>query len=103
MAGFFALDAVARYAEQRRAALDQLGCGPGEHVTLCDVRGCHVSSQQALSAFSEVLNDPASRARRIAFLTNSSLMRQQIRRMVDGDRAACFVEERDALAWLTAV
>ncbi len=102
MEGFFTLDDVATYAKQRNAAYDQLGCRPGEHVTLCDIRKCKVSSQEVLAAFSKVLSDPASRARRIAFLTGSGLMRQQIRRMVDGGRSACFADESEALAWLAA-
>ena len=102
MAGFFTLAAVADYAEQRLSAFKRLRCGPDEHITLCDVRSCQVSSQDVLAAFAIALNDPATRARRIAFLTESRLMRQQIRRMVDGDRARCFSSEKDALAWLYA-
>ena len=101
MAGFFTLAAVADYAEQRRSAFGKLGCGPGEHTTLCDVRGCQVSTQDVLAAFAIALNDPATGARRIAFLTESGLMRQQVRRMVHGDRARCFTAESDALAWLS--
>lgn len=100
MTGFFMLDAVADYIEQRRAAFNKLGCGPGEHITLCDVRGCHISTQEVLSAFAAALADPATRARRIAFITDSALLRQQIRRMVDADRARCFGDEVEALAWL---
>lgn len=103
MMGFFTLAAVADYAKQRRGAFDRLGCGPGEHVTLCDIQACHVSSQDVLSAFATALNDPMTRARRIAFLTDSALMRQQIRRMVDDDRARCFENESAALAWLGEV
>lgn len=100
MSGFFTLAAVTDYVEQRQAAFQRLGCGPGEHVTLCDVRDCQVSTQEVLSAFSKALSDPGSRARRIAFVTGSGLLRQQLRRMVPPETACCFDTERDAMIWL---
>ncbi|WP_174278277.1 hypothetical protein [Sphingomonas bacterium] len=58
MSGFFTLAAVADYVEQRRAAFLQLRCGPGQHVTLCDLRDCQVSMQEVLNAFADALGDP---------------------------------------------
>ena len=92
--------AVADYVEQRRIAFLRLRCGPGQHVTQCDLRECQVSTQEVLNAFADVLGDPETRARRIAFVTGSGLLRRQIRRMLKPKRARCFDGATDTLTWL---
>ena len=101
LTGFFALDDVARYADARSAAFRELGCGPDTHATLSDIRDCKIQAQDVLAAFARVTRDPAYRARRIAFITGSSLSRRQAARLADGDRVRSFPNETAALAWLT--
>ena len=100
MSGFFDLSAVASYSFDRDQAFSKLGCPPGVHRSLCDLRACEISTQGVLAAFAIVIGDPRTRAKRIAFLTESVLMRRQIGRMADVERARCFGDEADALAWL---
>ena len=100
LSGFFNLADVERYAAERAVAFRRLGCPPGVHVTLSDVRDCAILSQDVLAAFSRITNDPRYRARKVAFLTGMALARRQAQRMADGDRVRCFEDEAAAQAWL---
>lgn len=98
--GFFRLEDVRRYVEARNAAFRKLGCGPDTHLSLVDASDLTVQSQDVLAAFTAATNDTSFRAKRIAFVTGSSLARRQIERVADDNRSRWFSGERQAMEWL---
>ncbi|MBN8808521.1 MAG: hypothetical protein J0I47_09875 [Sphingomonas sp.] len=102
--GFFGPDDLGTIQAERRAAHDQLHCGPNQHVTLCDVRGCKIQSQAVLAMFRTIVGEESGRARRLAFVTGESLARTQVRRIRDADPQRIGVFETSELAerWLLA-
>jgi len=100
LGGFFALGDVAALEVEKRAALVRLGCGPNQHVTLVDVTACKLQPQDVVGAFQATIAEPRYMARRIAFVTGSSLARMQVRRMTTRNDAAIFDSVKAAEAWL---
>ncbi|CAN5411474.1 hypothetical protein BH09PSE4_BH09PSE4_05850 [soil metagenome] len=100
LGGFFSLTDVDRLITDRNIAMKRLTCGPNQHVTLVDVSGCKLQSQDVVGAFMKAIVDPRSLSRRLAFVTESSLARMQVRRMVTREGTALFENVSDAKAWL---
>lgn len=100
MAGFFTLQDISRFLDARRTAHDALGCAPNAHLTLNDVRGMTGQPQSIVDAFEKLLNDPASRSRRLAFVVGPTLARAQLFRALDGRDARCFESPVAAEEWL---
>jgi hypothetical protein len=103
MSGLFTSDDIAAFLEARRRAHAELRCGPNQHLTLNDVRGMKIQSQDAVSAFRLMLSDPAYRSRRLAFVASQTLARSQLMRALAGrEDAGCFDSVEEAEAWLLA-
>jgi hypothetical protein len=102
MSGLFTPGDIAAFLEARRRAHDELGCAPNRHLTLNDVRGMKIQSQDVVAAFRAMLADPAFRSRRLAFAAAQTLARSQLMRALDGREARCFEQVEDAEAWLFA-
>jgi hypothetical protein len=102
MSGLFTARDIAAFLDARRRAHEELGCAPNEHITLNDLRGMKIQSQDVVSAFREMLADPAYRSRRLAFVAGQTLARSQLMRALDGRDARCFDNPEDAEAWLFA-
>lgn len=102
LAGFFTPDDVARFVAGRDAAHRQLRCAANAHNTLVDMRAMEIQAQETVAAFQQVLADPRTRSRRLAFVVARSLARMQIRRAADARDAAYFTTIEEAEAWLTA-
>ncbi|WP_431469449.1 STAS/SEC14 domain-containing protein [Sphingosinithalassobacter sp. LHW66-3] len=103
MAGFFEPADLARFVEARRAAHARLLCGRNQHLTMNDLRGMKIQSQEMVDAFRAMLADPAYRSRRLAFVTGPTLARMQLERAVHGrSDVACFSTPDAAQAWLFA-
>lgn len=100
MAGLFTAADIAAFLEARRRAHAGLRCAPNEHVTLNDLRGMKIQSQEAVAAFRLMLSDPAFRSRRLAFVASQTLARSQLMRALDGREARCFDSVGEAEAWL---
>lgn len=100
LGGFFSLADVAALEFAKRAGLVRLGCSQNEHFTLIDVTACKLQPQDTVRAFQKAIADPRYMARRIAFVTGSSLARMQVRRMLTRDDAAIFDSVDAAEAWL---
>lgn len=98
--GFFALSDVAALDVERRVALIKLGCLPNDHVTMVDVSDCKLQSQEVVQAFQTMLGEPRYRSRRLAFVTGSSLVRMQVRRIMNSDTAHFFETAVEAQLWL---
>lgn len=102
MAGLFTRADVDAFLEERRRAHAQLGCAPNRHLTLNDLRGMKIQSQESVARFREMLADPAYRSRRLAFVASQTLARSQLMRALDGREARCFESVEEAEAWLFA-
>lgn len=100
MEGFFAPQDIARFVEARDLAHQQLRSLPNEHVTLVDITGMDIQSQDAVTEFQRVLSSPATASRRIAFVVALSLARGQIRRAARGRTAEFFATTEEAERWL---
>ena len=102
MAGLFTQADIAAFLEGRRRAHAELRCPPNRHVTLNDLRGMKIQSQEVVAMFRELLADPAYRSRRLAFVASQTLARSQLMRALDGRDARCFDSVGEAEAWLLA-
>ena len=101
LSGFFQLEDVARFAERKRFAHAELRCPPNRHVTLADVSACKIQPQTVVGAFAGLIGDPRYRARRIAFVTGSSLASMQVRRLINGAAdMRLYADPELAEAWL---
>lgn len=100
MSGFFGDDDIARFVAERDIVHAQLTCAPNQHMTLNDLRGMKIQSQQAVAAFKKILGDPAYRSKRLAFVVSQTLARSQLMRALEGRDARCFESVTMAEAWL---
>ena len=100
LSGFFTAADLARFDLERRAAFGRLRCGPNRHLTLVDTSRISIQAQDMVARFGAVIAYPACRARRIAFVTASSLARSQLHRAIGGVDARVFTDARDAEHWL---
>lgn len=100
MKGLFTPGDVERFVEARQRAHRQLGCAPNRHLTLNDIRGMKIQPQDVVTAFRELLADPAYRSRRLAFVAGQTLARGQLMRALSSREARCFEDPAAAEAWL---
>lgn len=93
-------DDIARFVAAGEEARAQLGAVPGGHVTLVDMRGMHIQTQESVAGFARVLANPRNRARRVAFVVERGLSRMQIQRIATAPSARFFPTIAAAEAWL---
>lgn len=91
---------VSDFFQARRKAHKLLGCAPGRHLTLTDLRAMHILPQETVAAFAALLTDPQSRAHRLAFVVAPTLVRSQLLRALAGRDSRCFADRAEAEAWL---
>ncbi|HEX8555623.1 MAG TPA: hypothetical protein VF695_13020 [Sphingomonas sp.] len=102
LGGFFTPADIVRFAEARAKAHQQLRCGPNAHVTLVDIRGIKIQSQESVAGFAGVLASRVHRSRRIAFVVETSLARMQLKRAAGERSEGIFLTIQDAERWLFA-
>ena len=100
MAGLFTRADIDAFLEERRLAHAQLACAPNRHLTLNDLRGMKIQSQEAVADFRLMLSDPAFRSRRLAFVAGQTLARSQLMRALGDRDARCFDNVEEAEDWL---
>ncbi len=100
MGGFFNNEDVSGFRSELTERLDQLGCRPNDHLTLCDVSAMKIQTQDMVSVFSTVVGDPFFRSRKLAFVTGSTLARMQTRRLTNREGVAYFTDPDEAKTWL---
>ena len=104
--GFFTERDLAAAAADLHAAIRSLGSRAGQHVTLFDLTSLHVAPPALIDQFARFHTDPAIAplwARRVALVSRSALVTQQLERVSrarEGMRV--FADRREALAWLLA-
>ena len=102
MSGFFTPADIEAFYAARALEHAKLHCGPNRHVTLNDVSGMSVQSQDVVGAFHALLADPAYHSRRLAFVVSRTLARSQLMRALNGRTAKCFENRVEAEQWLFA-
>lgn len=102
MSGLYTLADVEAFLRAREKAHAALGCGPNQHLTLNDLRGMKIQSQEIVAAFRDMLADPEHRSRRLAFVAGPTLARSQLMRALQSRDARCFEDIATAEAWLLA-
>ncbi|MEO5938266.1 MAG: hypothetical protein ABIQ43_04575 [Sphingomonas sp.] len=100
MSGFFAPVDIEAFHAARAAEHAKLTCGGNRHLTLNDVSGMSVQSQDVVASFQALLADPVYRSRRLAFVVSRTLARSQLMRALDARTARCFEDATQAEAWL---
>jgi hypothetical protein len=64
MSGLFMIEDIARFCEARNGAVAHLTCPRGQHVTLVDIRGMKIQTQESVDQFKAVLADGYSAPRK---------------------------------------
>ncbi len=103
IAGFFDEEVYARYLAARAAAFRELRCGPNEHLSLSDLRGMNIQSQDIVTAFSSMLAQPTYQSKRLGLVIGSSLARMQLSRALGGragGNAQLFLDYAAAEHWV---
>lgn len=102
MSGFYTLEDIAAFIEARREAHEALGWPRNQHMTLNDVREMKVQPQETVTAFRDMLSDPAYHSRKLAFVVSPTLARGQLARALLGREAQTFTDMPSAVAYLFA-
>ncbi|MGJ3627704.1 hypothetical protein AB5I41_13330 [Sphingomonas sp. MMS24-JH45] len=66
------------------------------------MREADIQAQDVVTAFAASIGDPATAARKLAFVMSRSLSRLQVKRAASGREAAYFHTAEEAEAWLFA-
>ncbi len=98
MNGFFEPQDIMAFRAQRDVSFQQLTCAPNQHLTLVDIRGMNIQSQETVALFTDLLTYPVTISRRIAFVVGTSLARSQILRAAAG-RGRLFPDLAQAEEW----
>ena len=102
LSGLFDEATANDFARDLDVALIGLPYPPNTHFSLCDLSTCMVQPQMLVEMCHKITTNARVTARRIAFVTKSSLARRQIQRIVAGKLSvAIFEDQRGAMAWLT--
>lgn len=102
--GFVDAAGLAAAAAALHAGIRSLGDRAGKHVTLYDLSELKVASAAVLDRFAAYWSNPeVALGRRIALVSASPLVTQQLERVSKGrDTLRVFADRREALAWLLA-
>ncbi len=100
MAGFFDEAGIREFLAARREAHRQLTCRRNAHVTINDLTGMKIQSQECVAMFRDMLAQPQYRSRRLAFVVSPTLARTQLMRAIGDRHARCFTDATAAEAWL---
>ncbi|HYD11396.1 MAG TPA: hypothetical protein VEC11_00965 [Allosphingosinicella sp.] len=102
MHGFYGLRDVADFFDARRKAHAALGLPANAHMTLNDLRGMKIQSQEVIQAFQQGLAVPAEKARKLAIVVDAAMARGQANRAINSCDTRYFTDLASAEAWLFA-
>jgi hypothetical protein len=103
LAGFFSVDDIERFQAELLLAHKRLNCAlKGGPLTINDVSGMMIQSQEVVARWGAFLSNPAHRSRRLAFVVGSSLARMQLQRAIGKREARVFTNSAEAEDWLLA-
>lgn len=99
LCGFFDVSDVKAFHQDTLSVLNGLAAS-GQHIGFSDLRKLVIQSQDAVTSFEHVLNDPRIIPRRHAVVTPLSLVRGQFLRVSPDSDVKVFDNPADARAWL---
>ncbi len=102
MSGFYEPEDVAAFVEARKKAHEELGLPRNAHMTLNDLRGMKVQSQDTVRAFQAILTAPEYRSRKLAFVVDRNLAAMQLERTLVARDAQMFTDVPSAERYLFA-
>jgi hypothetical protein len=102
MHGFYTVADVAAFLEARRKALAELGLPRNTHITLNDLRGMQIQTQEVIQAFQQGLAVPEEKARKLAIVVDAAMARSQANRAINSADTHYFSDVEAAEAWLFA-
>ena len=102
MSGFYEPEDVAAFVEARKKAHEELGLPRNAHMTLNDLRGMKVQSQDTVRAFQALLTAPEYRSRKLAFVVDRNLAAMQLERTLIARDAQVFTDIPSAERYLFA-
>lgn len=100
LCGFFTASDVALFVAARDREHRKLRCSSNQHLTLVDVTGMKIQSQESVERFASMLANSSMWARRLVFVVDTSLARMQAKRAISGREVAFFRTISEAEAWL---
>lgn len=99
--GFFTQPDIDAFEKARNDAHRELKCAPNQHLTLVDMREMLIQSQEAIAGFQRVLNNHATKSKRIAIVTSQTLARMQVERAAERRDVQFFSgDPTEAREWL---
>ena len=101
MSGFFSVEDISRFQKELKAAHALLGCR-GRPLTINDISGMAIQTQEVTARWGAFLANPAHRSRRLAFVVASTLARAQLKRAIGNRDARMFRNAAEAEEWLFA-
>lgn len=102
MHGFYGIEDVEAFFAARRRAHAELGLPPNRHLTLNDLRGMNIQSQDVIQAFQKGLAVPEEKARKLAIVVDAAMARGQANRAINAPDTRYFTDVESAEAWLFA-
>ncbi len=103
LSGFFQCADILAFQNARDHAHRQLTCKANQHLTLVDITGMQIQSQEAVEGFRALLTDPTYTSKRIAIVVGKTLARMQIQRAAAGRNVSYFTDDITAArSWLLA-
>jgi len=103
LSGFFSVEDIERFQAELHSAHRRLGCSSrGGPLTLNDISGMAIQSQDVIAKWQAFLTNPAHRSRRLAFVVASALARMQLQRAIGDRDAQVFTNAQEAEQWLFA-
>jgi hypothetical protein len=100
VSGFFRPEEVVPFMLAVRDAILALKRPPGEHLTLMDMAGVSLHTQEVVDLFGRQLGPPELIPRRLAVVVSGSLHRMQVRRMFPQLQMTFFDDATEAERWL---
>jgi len=80
--------------------LADMNTKPNEHLMLCDLSQMKIQAQETVAAFGGLAGSAGLRSRRLAVVTDRSLVRTQAQRLTDRRRVSFFDNIEAAERWL---
>jgi len=102
LSGFFTVAGAAAYAVEAEQLIKRTALQNGGYRLIIDVSGCSIQPQDVIAAFSAHVT-AVPRARRLAVVTGSSIIRMQMRRIIGRSDIAMFESATDALIWCNTI
>lgn len=101
LTGFLTWNVFVELRRDVAKAINQIGCPPGQHLALWDIKNAKIQSQDIVGGFRAMSDQSAVAARQIAVVAGQSLMRMQLRRLIGDERVfQTFDTVLEARTWL---